>query len=171
MRKFSNLQSQLQISYFLDQRRSQLKLTSFTWGRFRSLLLRISSWETDMALHPKLLNVALFCDSFFHRNVQPSSDTDVLHKFTFSKYWSSKLDPTLRLVTVEQWKSTHFMFVQEHPTDIIILSVQLHGNPSVFKFASDHNAVTSNCSGCSSVTPTNIRKSGTSDTRGCSSTS
>jgi len=31
---------------------------------------------------------------------QPSSDVDVLHKFTFSKYRRSKLDPTLRLVTV-----------------------------------------------------------------------
>ena len=44
------------------------------------------------------------------------------------------------------------MFQQEHPTVIIILSVQLRGNPSVFMFAIDHNVVISNCSGRSSVT-------------------
>jgi len=75
------------------------------------------------------------------------------------------LDPTLILVTGEQWKSVHFMFLQEHPRDIT-LSVQLHGNLNVFKFTSDHNAVTCSCSGRSSTVPTNKCKSGTSDTRG-----
>jgi hypothetical protein len=63
------------------------------------------------------------------------------------------------------------MFLQEHPTDIIMLSVQLHGNPNVFKFTSDHNAVTSSCFKRSSTTPTNKCKSGTSDTKGSSSAS
>jgi hypothetical protein len=99
MRKFSILQSQyLQIFYFFDQRTSQLKLTRFTWVRFKNLLIRISGWETDTALNPELLNVALFWDSLFNRSAQLSSDMDVLHKFTFSKYWRSKLDPTLGLV-------------------------------------------------------------------------
>jgi len=99
MRKFSILQSQyLQIFYFFDQRMSQLELTRFTWVRFRNLLIRISGWETDTALYPELLNVALFWDSLFNRSAQLSSDMDVLHKFTLSKYWRSKLDPTLGLV-------------------------------------------------------------------------